>query len=177
MEELLFRHVITRRLLPYGEKTAVLLSGLFFGLAHGNFYQLFYSIAIGMLFSFLYIRTKHLLYPIIFHIAFNFVGGFLPTLLQGMLPIDPTDLTATETLLVNPFAYIWPLLLIYLYAFLVYAAAIAGFVLFCIFFPRLRFAPPLLSIRHKKRALIFLNVGVLLFFAVSLAILVLSLFT
>ncbi len=177
MEELLFRHVITRRLLPYGEKTAVLLSGLFFGLAHGNFYQLFYSTAIGMLFSFIYVRTGRLLYPILFHITFNFLGGFLPTLLIGMLPTDLSDPAATESLLVEPFAYILPLLLLCLYSLFVYGAAIAGLVLFCIFVPRLRFALPTLPVRPGKRALPLLNVGVLLFFAVSLLLLVLSLFT
>ena len=42
MEELVFRKYLVDRLVPYGQKTAVVLSGLFFGLFHGNFYQFFY---------------------------------------------------------------------------------------------------------------------------------------
>ena len=37
MEELVFRKYLVDRLVPYGQKTAVVLSGLFFGLFHGNF--------------------------------------------------------------------------------------------------------------------------------------------
>ncbi len=178
MEELLFRYIITRRLLPYGEKTAVLLSGLFFGLAHGNFYQFFYCFAIGALFSFIYVRTKSLLYPIILHILFNFIGGFLPTLLTGMLPLDLSDPSHIEPILLNPAAYALPLLLFCLYTLLVYAAAIAGLVLFCIFFPRVRFSEPDLPIPRARRfPVLFLNVGMILFLLASLAVFALSLFS
>lgn len=178
MEELLFRYAITRRLLPYGEKTAVLLTGLFFGLAHGNFYQFFYCFAIGALFSYIYVRTKSLLYPILLHIFFNFYGGFLPILFMGMLPTDLSEPSKIDIFLDNFIAYAVPILSYAAYILLTYAAAIAGFVLFCIFLPKLRFAPSHLPIRPERRTrILFCNAGVILFLLVSVLILAFSLFS
>lgn len=178
MEELLFRYAITRRLLPYGEKTAVLLTGLFFSLAHDNFYQFFYCFAIGALFSYVYVRTKNLLYPLLLHIFFNFYGGFLPTLFMGMLPTDPSDPSKINILFENIFAYAVPILSYAVYILLTYVAAIAGFVLFCIFLPKLRFAPSLLPIRPERRTrILFCNAGVILFLLSSVLILAFSLFS
>ena len=39
MEELMFRKMLVDRLVPFGQKTAVIVSGLSFGLFHGNFHQ------------------------------------------------------------------------------------------------------------------------------------------
>lgn len=178
MEELLFRYAITRRLLPYGEKTAVLLTGLFFGLAHGNFYQFFYCFAIGALFSYIYVRTKSLLYPVLFHIVFNFIGGFFPILLTGMLPIDPTDPSRLEITLNNIVPSLILLLLYLLYFLVTYGSAIAGFVLFCIFLPKLRLASSYLPIRPERRTrILFCNVGLILFLLASVLILAFSLFS
>ncbi len=71
LEELVFRKFIIDRIRPYGEFLAVMFSALTFGMFHGNFYQLFYAFAIGFILSFIYIRTKNIIYPIILHIAFN----------------------------------------------------------------------------------------------------------
>ncbi len=176
MEELFFRYGVTRRLLPYGEKSAILLSGIFFGLAHGNFYQLFYTFAIGALFSFVYIRTGKLLYPIVFHMVFNFMGGFLPPLLMGMLPPDflagELTLGSLEALL----PYLLPLLLFLGYTAFVYLAAAAGLVLFCIFFPKQRFAPAVLPIRKERAGrILLLNPGTITLILVSLLMFTISL--
>ena len=37
------------RLLGYGQKTAIIISGIMFGMAHGNFSQFFYAFGIGIL--------------------------------------------------------------------------------------------------------------------------------
>lgn len=74
MEELVFRKFIIDRIRPYGEILAVLFSGITFGMFHGNFYQLFYSAAIGIVLAFVYIRTKNILFPILLHCAFNTVS-------------------------------------------------------------------------------------------------------
>ncbi len=177
MEELLFRYGIARRLLPYGEKQAILLSGLFFGLAHGNFYQLFYTTAIGALFTFIYFRTKKMIYPIIFHIIFNFFGGFVPTVLMGMLPPELLEGTLTPEALPEILTtYLLPLLLFLLHTAFVYLAAIAGLVLFCIFISKQRFAPPALPIRPQKRLRVLLfNAGMIIFLALTLLLFALPL--
>ena len=73
-EELLFRKYFIDRVGGYGEQTAVLLSGLLFGLAHGNFQQFCYTFALGMVWAYVYVRTGNLGYTIAFHMLFNFFG-------------------------------------------------------------------------------------------------------
>lgn len=43
LEELLFRKVLCDRIVKYGQGITILLSGLMFGLFHGNFNQFFYA--------------------------------------------------------------------------------------------------------------------------------------
>lgn len=82
MEELMFRKYLVDRLVPYGQKTAVVLSGLFFGLFHGNFYQFFYAAALGAVFAWIYSSTGRIRYNIALHMAINLLGGVLPVVLS-----------------------------------------------------------------------------------------------
>ena len=81
MEEFVFRKVMVDRTIVYGDKAAVLLSGLMFGLFHGNFHQFFYAFGLGCILAYVYIRTGNLKYNIMLHMAVNFLGGFLSSLL------------------------------------------------------------------------------------------------
>ena len=78
-EELFFRKAVIDRLLRYGELPAILISGLIFGLIHGNFSQLFYTIAIGVVLGFVYVRTGNVLYTFTLHAVFNIIGGVYVT--------------------------------------------------------------------------------------------------
>lgn len=82
MEELMFRKILIDRLIPMGQKQAVLFSGLAFALFHGNFYQFFYAFGLGMIFAYLYSYTGKLRYSVLLHMGINFVGGILPLLLE-----------------------------------------------------------------------------------------------
>ena len=62
MEELIFRKVLIDRTIVYGDKAAVVLSGLLFGVFHGNFHQFFYAFGLGCIFAYVYIRTGKLNY-------------------------------------------------------------------------------------------------------------------
>ncbi len=75
-EELFFRKLVIDRLLPYGELPAILISGLAFGMVHGNFNQFFYAAAIGVIFGFIYLRSGRIRYSILLHMMINFIGGF-----------------------------------------------------------------------------------------------------
>ncbi len=77
-EELLFRKAILDRTAKYGEGVAMVFSGLAFGLFHGNFSQFAYAFFLGMFFSFIYLKTKNIMYPIVLHILTNFVGSSVP---------------------------------------------------------------------------------------------------
>ena len=78
-EELFYRKAVIDRLRRYGDLPAILISGLIFGLIHGNLSQIFYAAAVGMLLSFIYVRTGSVLYTISIHAAFNMIGGVYTT--------------------------------------------------------------------------------------------------
>jgi len=78
VEELVFRKLLCGRLRRYGDKVAILVSGIVFGLYHGNLYQFFYAAAIGIFFAFLYCRTGRVIYTIALHLLVNFVGSVVP---------------------------------------------------------------------------------------------------
>ncbi len=140
MEELLFRRAVIDRLAPYGEKAAVLFSALAFGLAHGNFFQLFYCIAVGILCGYIYVRTRRISYTVILHMVFNFFGSVVILYLSEQAHLDEwagaDSLTYTQLL-----PYLGPILLLLLYVFLVYGAALAGGILLCCRWKNARFRP------------------------------------
>lgn len=76
-EEILYRRILLNRVRQYGDKTAILASGLVFGLSHGNFYQFFYAFALGAIFAYIYLRTGKVRYTIILHEIINFIGSVL----------------------------------------------------------------------------------------------------
>ncbi len=78
-EEWFFRRVLMNRLLRYGEWPAALISGLLFGLIHGNLSQFFYAAALGVFFGLIYARTGRLRYGILLHALINFFGSFYVT--------------------------------------------------------------------------------------------------
>ena len=85
-EELIFRKVLIDRTIKYGEYVSIVLSGIMFGLLHGNFQQFFFAALIGMLFGYIYIRTGRIRYTIFLHMAINLSSALvLQTLLQKML--------------------------------------------------------------------------------------------
>lgn len=77
VEELMCRKLIIDRLLPYSEVLAVIVSGVFFGLLHGNFYQFFYATFLGLLFSIVYAKTGRIGYTIVMHMILNFTGSII----------------------------------------------------------------------------------------------------
>ena len=67
------------------------MSGIMFGLLHGNFQQFFFAALVGMLFAYVYIRTGRIRYSIYLHMAINLSSSLVvQTLLQKMLEGQPT---------------------------------------------------------------------------------------
>lgn len=168
MEEIIFRRAPLERLLPYGEFRAVLLTSIVFGLAHGNFFQFFYCVAGGMVLGYLYARTRRIVYPAALHMIFNFMGGFLPVMIERAAGISDTAEITVENLLA-----IIPLLL---YQLLMYGLALAGVILFCLFFRSVKFRPAEIALPKEhmfKRT--WLNGGMIALSVVLLILLLLSL--
>lgn len=121
LEEYVCRKQIIDRTRRYGEKTAVFLSALVFGLLHQNLFQFFYAFGLGLIFAYIYTRTGRLRYPILLHMIINFMGGVIaPWLLtlvdmEAMASIDPMASTAE---LMALYADILPGLAVYMLYFL-----------------------------------------------------------
>lgn len=88
LEELIFRKLIVDRTLRYGKWPAIVISGLMFGLFHGNLQQFVYAFTIGMFFAFIYVKTGKIQITISMHMIFNFLGGFLASRLTKMVDIE-----------------------------------------------------------------------------------------
>ena len=71
VEELVFRGWFLGALRPFGERRALVLSALIFGLAHGNLTQLPFAFILGLLFGFIFLRTGRLWPCMIIHAANN----------------------------------------------------------------------------------------------------------
>ena len=72
-EEYIFRSLILKPLRAYGDLTAVLVSGIVFGLYHGNFDQFAYAALLGIFFSVVAVKYNSILPVTILHAANNII--------------------------------------------------------------------------------------------------------
>ena len=160
MEELMFRKLLIDRVVQYGQKTAVIVSGVGFGLFHGNFFQFFYACAIGMVFAYLYSSTGRIRYSIMLHMVINFVGGFVSLfLVQGL-----------------DHGQMWAVMGLGLQTILMIGSMISAIVLACIYGKRLYWFPAWAD--SPERGIgrtVFLSPGILGFLVMSVALFVLGL--
>ena len=144
-EELFFRKALIDRLSLYHPMDAILLSGLLFGLMHGNLTQFLYAFPLGVLLGIIYWRTKNIRYTILLHVAINTLGGVLPSLVMQLQSV-PTD---TLTGMIGGVLYV-------LYLQMVLGLMVLGIVFLIKF--RKRFLP-VKSLLPRCRKPFYLNVG------------------
>jgi len=86
VEELVFRGWFLGALRPFGERRALLLSALFFGLMHMNLTQVPFAFMLGLVFGFIYLRTGRLWPGMVIHFLNNALSVALDhaTLTLGM---------------------------------------------------------------------------------------------
>lgn len=70
-EELIFRRLLLDRLRPFGDRCAIWICGIAFGLYHINLGQFFYASALGMVLAGLVLKTGKLYHSIICHASLN----------------------------------------------------------------------------------------------------------
>ncbi len=180
LEELIFRKMLIDRTRRYGEKLAVVLSAVTFGLMHQNLFQFFYAFGLGLVFAYVYVRTGKLRYSIIFHACINFLGSvFAPWLLSQLdmellANLDPSAIT--EEVLSQLSSMLLGLLAFGAYALLLVTASLAGLILFVIKVRDLTWkeAEEPLPKGSVFRA-VYLNPGMLIFIAACLVFIVLAL--
>ena len=125
IEETLFRKLLIDRVRQFGSGLAVVLSGVMFGLFHGNFSQFFYAAGVGVVFAYVYVRTGRLRYSVAMHMIVNFMGAVVAPYMLGLMG-DAAELP--ERLLTDP-GLMRGFAVVMLYAFALIACAIAGVVL------------------------------------------------
>jgi membrane protease YdiL (CAAX protease family) len=79
-EELLYRGAGVSLLRPYGAATAVIVTSVLFGLAHGLLLSLGALVLFGLVAAALRIRTRSIYPPLAVHVAFNALGMIGPLL-------------------------------------------------------------------------------------------------
>lgn len=92
-EEYLFRGAILTNLLPFGKSTAIFASAFLFGLMHQNPMQMLYTMLMGVVIGYIYVKTKSIWVCIILHGINNFI-----TVLEQYLPMI-TDLVWVTVLI------------------------------------------------------------------------------
>ncbi len=85
VEELIFRKLLMDKLGMYGDRIAIFVSAIAFGIFHGNLYQLFYATLLGFLLAYVYSKTSNILYPIAIHVIINTLGSVIPLLLYDYM--------------------------------------------------------------------------------------------
>ena len=82
MEEIVFRKILIDKTVKFGERNAMMLSALMFGLFHMNLFQFFYAFGIGLIFAYIYIKSRKIGYSIAFHMIINFMGSVVAVLVS-----------------------------------------------------------------------------------------------
>lgn len=101
-EEILFRGLILRILMPYGKKFAILSSAILFGLFHGNVVQTPFAFAVGLVLG--YAAAEHsILWAMVLHMFNNMILSDLMTRLSSLLPYPASDLLSWAVIIVMSF--------------------------------------------------------------------------
>ena len=168
MEELIFRKLIVDRTARYGQGVAVVISGIMFGLFHGNLNQFVYATTLGMFFAFLYVKTGNIKITIGLHMIINFMGSALVMILMRAIKYDELvelSYNGSPQELLQFYAENLPAWIAYLlYLCLIIALVISGIVLLILFRKKLKTSPGEVSLPKGKRFdVVFGNIGMLLF--------------
>lgn len=176
-EELLFRKMIIDRTVKYGEATAILFSGLMFGLFHGNLNQFVYAFVLGLFFGFIYVKTGNVLYTIFLHMLVNFLGSIVGVLLLNWLGNDFINALSNPAEIMTYAASNMTKLIVYFgYAVLIFGVALAGIILIIVNAKKIRFQPGEVTIPKGKRfSTTVLNIGMGIYFVFWIAIIILQL--
>lgn len=165
-EELLFRKLLIDRTVKYGEATAILFSGLMFGLFHGNLNQFVYAFVLGLFFGFIYVKTGNIRYTILLHMLVNFLGSVVGVIILNWLGDEFINALSDTSLLMTYAMDNMPKIMTYfIYIILLLGIAIAGIVLLIVNARKIYFQPGEVTIPKGKRfSTTVVNVGMGFYF-------------
>lgn len=129
VEEYVFRKQLIDRMHVFGGRTAAILSGLMFGLFHGNFSQFFYAAALGIIFGYVYLKTGRLRYTVGLHMFVNFFGGIVGPYVINNISGTLSHLNQLLLLPLHKILGMPQVVMFIVYIIMILAMALAGFVL------------------------------------------------
>lgn len=179
MEEYVFRKLIVDRTARYGQGVAVLMSGLMFGLFHGNLNQFVYAFVLGTFLAYLYVKTGKLKITIALHMMINFMGGIVSVLVLRMIDLESYleaaasgDMAALMACVMDNLAG-W--MLYGVYSLLIFGLIIAGSVLMIVFLAKRRFTfeqGEVVLPKGKRFSTVILNAGMLVYCLLWIAMII-----
>lgn len=177
VEEFIFRKQLLDRCSQYGEKTAMVFSALTFALFHMNLFQFFYAFGMGLIFAYVYLRTRRLRYPVLMHMMINFMGSVVPLWVVSNLDLDALANLNPQNLDQETLAAILPGLLIYLvYVLVQLVLVIAGLVIGIVKRKSFTLQPTTEELPREGRVkTVYANVGFILFAILCVAVFLLTL--
>lgn len=178
LEEFIFRKQLIDRLGKYGERIAIFFSAITFGLFHMNLFQFFYAFGLGLIFAYVYTRTRMLRYPVLMHMIINFMGSVLAPMLVSSLDMELTEKIAMGTATAEETAQmLGPVLAFDLYVFLLLGSIIAGVIFLIRRWKKRIFLPASSQLPYRGYIkVVYWNPGMLLFTAFCLIMIILALF-
>lgn len=180
-EEFLFRKLLIDRTIKYGDRVAILFSGLMFGLFHGNLNQFAYAFVLGICYGFIYVKTGNIRYTIYLHMLNNFLGSVLGMLVLNFVGEEfASALNDPTTLLPYIMNHMGSVIVYFLYALILLGIALAGIILFCVNYKTIKaqLLPGELTIPKGKRfTTTVLNIGMGLFFLFWILVIIVQAFS
>ena len=181
VEEIVFRKLLVDRASKYGEKTAIILSGLMFGLFHGNLNQFVYAFTFGCFLAFIYTRTRNIIHVILLHMGINFMGSILGQLVlekSGYMDIvkDIQKADSSEELMYLISSNISGVAIYLIYVAILLVIVIAGTVLLIVNRKKFTCNSSEMEIPKGQRfSTVILNVGMILYCILWIGMIILQL--
>lgn len=153
IEEIIFRHFCLNKIRKYGDKIAIVVTAVAFGLFHGNLSQFFYAVALGILFAYVAVRTNSIRYTILLHMIINLCGSLLM----------PSMILSRN------------LFFVLVATFLVYGSIIASVILLIVFRKKIILDEGQEQIpKTEQFKTIYFNIGMLVYFIITGGMIVLT---
>lgn len=177
-EELIFRKILVDRLSHYSKYLAILVSGITFGLFHGNFQQFFFATGLGWFFAFIYVKTGKIIYSIGYHMIVNMTTSVITVSLSGKY-LDAVSSLSPEAIATGNIpeemiaGILIPVALYLGWVLILFLVCLVGCVLLIVYRKEFRIEPAegeLEKSEAKKEA--FTNKGLWLIYGICLALFV-----
>ncbi len=182
MEEYIFRKLIVDRTVRYGQGVAVVVSGLMFGLFHGNLNQFVYAFVLGVFLAFLYVKTGNLKITIALHMLINFVGGVISSGLMRIIDLEELQryaLMGTKDMMVFIQSNMAGLAAYMLFLFFVVGMMLGGGILLIVCLAKKKFifekGRVVIPVGQRFRTVI-VNVGMMIYVIFWIVMIILQLF-